>query len=123
DPATYSTDFSGDEEYDQPNDWSPMWKDSSWQVLSEPNRLEHFVDESGGRRLLTWDRVGKIYGDVEVSGLVRSNGGNTLLQLHLNTSGDSATDYALATENSYYLDLRSNGHIRINRIFAGSFKS
>ncbi|WP_164215162.1 M14 family zinc carboxypeptidase [Virgibacillus sp. YIM 98842] len=124
DPQQYSTTFADEEAGSIPEDWSMMWKEGSWSVREQPSRLENYVDPSGDRRLLSWDNVGRQFGDVEVSGLVRSNGaGSTLFQLHLHASGDTAREYALATENSYYIDLRSSGTVRINRLFDSSFSN
>lgn len=122
-PTQFETTFTEYEKGKTPTDWSQMWRESNWVVLDEPTRLEHYVDESGGRRFLAWDKVGKVYGDVEVSGLVRSNGGPTLLQLHLHGSGNAATDHVLASENSYYIDMRDSGVVRINRLFDSNFKT
>ncbi|MFA1821421.1 M14 family zinc carboxypeptidase [Virgibacillus oceani] len=116
-PAQYQTDFS-DTESGVPSDWTMQWRDSNWEIKDEPHRLEHFVDSAGGRRLLAWDTVGEVHGDVEVSALVRPRGsGATLFQLQLHATGEAGA------ENSYYLDVRTNNDVRINRNLGGSFST
>jgi hypothetical protein len=116
-PAQYQTDFS-DTDSGVPSDWTMQWRDSNWEIKGEPHRLEHFVDSAGGRRLLAWDTVGEVHGDVEVSALVRPRGsGATLFQLQLHASGEAGT------ENSYYIDVRTNNSVRINRNLDGSFST
>jgi len=116
-PAQYQTDFS-DTESGVPADWTMQWRDSNWEIKDEPHRLEHFVDSAGGRRLLTWDTVGEVHGDVEVAALVRPRGsGSTLFQLQLHASGEAGS------ENSYYLDVRTSNSVRINRNLDGSFST
>ncbi|RXT02833.1 M14 family zinc carboxypeptidase [Ammoniphilus sp. CFH 90114] len=109
-PKQYETDFSVYEAGGAPTDWSTLWRESGWTVKEEPIRLEHDVTEGGGRRVLTWDKVGEVNGDVEVSTVVRSKtNGTTMFQVHLHGSGNAGS------ENSYYLDLRNSGDVRINR--------
>ncbi|QKY70374.1 serine hydrolase [Lentibacillus sp. CBA3610] len=119
-PDQYATDFTEYETGEQPDDWSTLWRDSSWTVLDEPRRLEHLPD--GGRRALVWDKVGEVRGDVEVSSVVRASGvNNTLFQQGLHMSG-SAGD-----EDFYYIDMRSPdasssaNRVRINEVQNGSF--
>lgn len=115
--TAFSTDFSSYEAGEAPSDWSTLWKESAWTIKENPNRLEHVVTDGGGRRVLTWDKVGDIAGDVEVSSVVKTNTeGRTMFQLHLYGSGSENN------ETSYYLDLRDNGYIRINRNLNASFK-
>lgn len=113
--AHYQTDFSEYTVGEAPSDWSTLWRKSGWTVKANPSRLEHFVTEGGGRRVLTWDKAGDIVGDVELSALVKANPGATMFQIHLQASGDAGN------ENSYYLDLRSSGNVRINRNMNGAF--
>ena len=113
--AQYSTNFSEYEAGQAPSNWSTLWRESGWTVKDDPSRLEHFVTEGGGRRVLTWDKAGDITGDVELSALVKANPGNTMFQIHLQGSGNAGG------ENSYYLDLRSSGNVRINRNMNGGF--
>ncbi|GAB3798039.1 M14 family zinc carboxypeptidase [Virgibacillus kimchii] len=116
-PAQYQTDFSNNES-GIPSDWTMQWRDSNWEIKGDPHRLEHYVDSEGGRRLLAWDTVGEVHGDVEVSALVRPRGsGATLFQLQLHTSGEAGS------ENSYYLDVRTSNDVRINRNLDGSFST
>ena len=118
DPAQYETSFADDETGKAPANWSMLWRESNWDILDNPRRLEHVVDSAGGRRALVWEKVGEVYGDVEVSGLVRPSGtGDTLFQIHLHATGDATT------ENSYYVDLRTNGSVRINRNLGGTFST
>ena len=115
-PAQYKTNFAKYEAGEPPFDWTPFWQESSWTVLDEPSRLEHVVTPGGERRALTWNEVGEIRGDTEVSGLVRASGtGTTMLQLALNVSGVSGS------ESSYYLDLRTTDYVRLNRLLNGSY--
>lgn len=117
-PAQYNTMFEDGEVGGLPDDWSMQWRDSDWELLDNPRRLKHEVDSSGGRRALFWDKVGEVNGDVEIAGLVRPSGsGSTLFQMHLHASGDKTA------ENSYYLDLRTNGDARINRNLNGNFST
>lgn len=118
-----NTDFSQNEEGVPPSNWSTSWRESNWKVFHNPSRLQHYVDEDGGRRVLTWDDIGDVRGDVEVAGLVRARGGNsTMFQMHMHVSGDAGN------ESSYYLDLRGQGagstanHVRINRNIDSRFK-
>ena len=97
-----------------PEDWKAYWQPSNWEVQDNPSRLVHYVDSKGERRLLTWQKPGEIYGDVEVAGLVHSDGTGSLFQIHLHGSG------GIGTENSYYMDTR-DGDIRINRFLGGYF--
>lgn len=115
----YQTNFSGYEVGKVPNDWSTLWRESGWAIKDDPIRLEHFVTEGGKRRVLTWDKVGEVKGDVEVSALVKSSdvGGSTMFQLHLHGSGEAGS------ETSYYLDLRTTNAVRINRNRGGGFSS
>ncbi|GIO23447.1 M14 family zinc carboxypeptidase [Oceanobacillus sp. J11TS1] len=121
-PLQFSTDFSEDEVGSPPDDWSPLWRESGWTVMDNPSRLQHAVTENGGRRVLAWDKVGDIRGDVEVSALVRANGGNSaMFQVQLLASEEKGH------ETSYYLDILGQGsasipnHIRINRNFDSRF--
>ena len=117
-PAQYETSFADDETGKPPANWSMLWRESNWGILDNPRRLEHVVDSAGGRTALVWEKVGEVYGDVEVSGLVRPSGtGDTMFQIHLHATGDATT------ENSYYVDLRTNGSIRINRNLGGTFST
>jgi len=118
DPAQYETMFEEGDVGEYPEDWSMQWRDSGWELLDNPRRLKHEVDSSGGRRALFWDEVGEVNGDVEIAGLVRPSGsGTTMFQMHLHASGDKEA------ENSYYIDLRTNGSVRINRNLNGSFST
>lgn len=117
-PAQYDTMFEDGDVGGLPADWSMQWRDSDWELLDDPRRLKHEVDSSGGRRALFWDKVGEVHGDVEIAGLVRPSGsGTTMFQMHLHASGEKAA------ENSYYIDLRTNGSLRINRNLGGNFKT
>lgn len=122
-PAQYNTDFAEYEVGELPAGWSPLWRDSLWTVQDDPRRLEHIVIGAGnGRRALTWDEVGNVQGDVEVSGVVRASGtGDTMLQIGFHMSGSEEN------ENAYYLDARSPdasssaNRVRINRYVNGSY--
>lgn len=115
-PAQYQTDFSEGNVGEFPVDWTLFWRESSWMVLDEPSRLEHVVTPGGSRRALTWDQVGEVRGDTEVSGLVRTSGtGTTMFQLALHVSGDSGS------EKSYYIDMRTTNYVRINRNLHSGF--
>ncbi|QKY70372.1 M14 family zinc carboxypeptidase [Lentibacillus sp. CBA3610] len=122
-PAQYETDFSEYEVGQTPGDWSTMWRESRWTVLDEPNRLEHVVvGADGGSKALTWDQVGEVYGDVELSGVVRADGvSNTMFQLAFHMSGEADST------NGYYLDMRhsdassSANRVRINSWIDGGF--
>lgn len=117
-PAQYDTLFEDGDVGGLPEDWSMQWRDSNWELVDNPRRLKHEVDSSEGRRALFWDKVGKVNGDVEIAGLVRPSGsGSTMFQIHLHASGDETA------ENSYYLDLRTNGSARINRNLHGNFST
>lgn len=115
--AQYQTDFSEYQIGQMPFNWSTLWRESGWTIKDDPRRLEHFVTEGGGRRVLTWDVPGDILGDVEVSALVKREDidKGVMFQLHLQGSGDSGS------ENSYYLDVNNSGNIRINRNRNGGF--
>src|SRR5699024_3843908 len=91
---------------------------SNWSLKEDPTRLVHnTLETGGGRKLLAYKNTGKIYGDVEVSTVIKANEfNNTLFQLHLHSYGERGS------ESSYYLDLRKNGSIRINRNEDGAFK-
>jgi hypothetical protein len=118
DPVQYETDFSENEVGKQPDNWSTLWRNSDWTIFDEPSRLEHNVTAGGGRRALTWDEVGNVRDDVEISGLVRASGsGTTMFQIHLHASAP------FGNENSYYLDLRSTDYVRINRNLNGAFST
>lgn len=100
-PTQYSTDFSEYELGQAPADWTPIWQgeDNDWTVLDEPRRLQHIADS--GRRALTSDAVGEIYGDAEVFGLVRgSEVHETLFQIGFHMSGSPSS------ENAIYVDAR-----------------
>ena len=119
-PAQYATDFTEYEIGEQPDDWSMLWRDSSWTVLDDPRRLEHLPD--GGRRALIWDEVGEVRGDVEVTSVARASGvNNTMFQLGFHMAGTAGN------EDGYYLDVRSPdasssaNHVRINSWDSGSF--
>ena len=110
------TDFSEYNVGEAPSDWSTLWRDSGWTVKENPSLLEHYVTEGGKRRVLTWDQPGIVYGNVEVSSVVKaSTDGVTMFQVHLHGSGSAGS------ESSYYLDLRNTGHVRINRNLNGGF--
>ncbi|WP_164215903.1 M14 family zinc carboxypeptidase [Virgibacillus sp. YIM 98842] len=114
----YQTDFSESEIGKIPANWSTLWAGSDWKVADNPSRLVHTVIPGEGRRALVMDEPGYVKGDVEVSSLVRTSGtGTTLFQLQLHASGD------VDSENSYYMDLRTTGYIRINRNIDGAFSS
>lgn len=121
DPANYETDFYRYAVGEQPHDWSTQWRDSNWTVLDEPRLLNHYVDSAGGRRALTWDEVGDVHGNVEVSALVRPDQVTaTMFQLGLHISGDAGN------ENAYYADIRhpsvsSANRIRINKYENGNY--
>src|SRR5699024_1223610 len=106
----FETDFIEYETGIAPFDWSTLWRESDWEVKEHPSRLEHFVTDGGLRRGLTWDQPGEIYGDAEVSTLVKKseNDIGVLFQLHMLGSGDAGS------ESSYYLDITNTGNIRIN---------
>lgn len=74
--AQYETDFAKSEAGEPPVDWTPLWRESSWTVLDEPSRLEHVVTPGGKRRALTWDVVGEVHGDTEVSCLTSPQAGS-----------------------------------------------
>ncbi|WP_170848185.1 serine hydrolase [Lentibacillus halodurans] len=119
--AQYATDFTEYEAGEQPDDWSILWRDSSWTVLDDPRRLEHLPD--GGRRALTWDKVGEVRGDVEVASVARASGvNNTMFQLGFHMGGTAGN------EVGYYLDVRSPdasssaNHVRINSWDSGKFE-
>src|SRR5699024_4898936 len=99
----YKTDFSEYNVGEVPGDWKTLWRESGWDIKKDPSRLEHFVTDGGKRRVLTWDEVGEVKGNVEVSAVVKSAnvGGSTMFQLHLHGFGEAGT------ETSYYLDLRT----------------
>ena len=122
DPAQYETDFTEYTFGERPDGWSSLWRDSSWTVRDEPTRLEHVVGTDGGRRALTWDMVGEVHGDVEISGVVRAQGArDTMLQIGFHMSGDGGS------ENAYYLDVKhpeassAPNRVRINRYQDGAF--
>lgn len=99
---TFSTNFEHDTIGRPPSGWSMRWKPSNWTVLDNPNRLQHIVDPSGGRRALTWDEVGEVEGDVEIYARVRGDDmGETLFQIGFHCGGDSA-----ANSHFYYVDAR-----------------
>lgn len=82
--------------------------------------MEHQSNgDQGERRGLIWDKVGNIYGDVEVSAVVRAHHpGLSKFQLGIHMSG---TDMD-RTKNTYYLDVfGSSSRVRINRYKNGSF--
>lgn len=119
-PEQYATDFTEYEAGEQPDDWSTLWRDSSWTVKDDPRRLEHLPD--GGRRALTWDQAGEVRGDVEVTSVARaSDVNNTMFQLGFHMAGTAGN------EDGYYLDVRSPdasssaNHARINSWDSGSF--
>lgn len=104
--------------FDEPleeSGWVQTWRDSDWSLKEEPSRLVHDSLETGsGRKLLSYQETGKLYGDVEVSTVVKATEfNNTLFQLHLHSYGEK--------ENSYYMDLRKNGTLRVNRNLNGTF--
>jgi len=113
----FETDFIEYETGIAPFDWSTLWRESDWEVKEHPSRLEHFVTDGGLRRGLTWDQPGEIYGDAEVSTLVKKseNDIGVLFQLHMLGSGDAGS------ESGYYLDITNTGNIRINRNRNGGF--
>lgn len=120
--AQYETDFTEYEAGAAPDDWSTMWKESNWTVLDHPRRLEHrSVGDQLQRRALTWDKVGEVRGDVEVSAVVRARDtGQSKFQLGIHMSGTEVT----STRNTYYLDVFTSGNsnkVRINRYLNGSF--
>ncbi|WP_164215289.1 M14 family zinc carboxypeptidase [Virgibacillus sp. YIM 98842] len=111
--AQYWTNFSEYETGQQPGDWTMLWRDGSWTAMNEPSRLKHEV-VSSGRQGLTWDEVGEVYGDVEVAGVVTSNGSAAShWQFALHMSGEAEA------ENYYYITARdtANGtNVRLNRV-------
>ncbi len=127
-PAQYGTDFSGNAVGEAPDGWTPMWKESSWTILENPHRLEHYAEGAGnGRRALTWDEAGAVYGDVEISGVVRaSDTGDTMLQIGFHMSGERTDE--VSSENYYYLDIRrpdanlSPNRVRINKVEDGNYE-
>src|SRR5690625_462649 len=121
-PAQYQIDFSDSMVGKEPAGWTPIWKESSWTVLDNPSRLEHYVEgPDGGRRALTLDEAGEVHGDVEISGVVRaSDTGDTMFQIGFHMSGERTDE--VSAENYYYLDIRrpdanlSPNMVRINRV-------
>jgi len=108
--------------FDEPleeSGWEDLWKEGDWSLKEDPSRLVHStLDTGGGRKLLAYKDTGKIYGDVEVSSVVKAKEfNNTLFQLHLQSDGERGS------ESSYYLDLRGNDNIRINRNNGGTFSN
>lgn len=87
-----------------------MWRDGSWIVFDEPSRLKHEV-VSGGRQVLTWDEVGEVYGDVQLSGVVADS--STHWQLSLHMSGEAGD------EDYYYITARDSENgtsLALNRV-------
>lgn len=115
--TTFSTDFSEYEAGGIPNGWSERWAGGNWRVQDDPRTLVLETDGQA-RRVLTWDEVGEIEGDVEVFGLVRGNSSQTLFQLPIHVSGSPGA------ETSYYVDASVlYGQIRINHYHNGAYST
>lgn len=102
-PMQFKTDFTEYKSNETPSEWTHWWLGSSdeWKVVENPIRLQH--NSGSGRRGLTIDAIGDVYGDVEVFAIVRgSNIFNTLFQIGIHRSG-----YA-GNENSIVVDARVN---------------
>jgi len=109
---TFATDFGDDTGGQPPATWSTLWRNSDWTVLDNPRRLQHVVDESGGRRGLTWDEVGEVDGDVEIYARLRGDDmGETLFQIGFYYGGATVDE-----SRFYYIDARMPGASSENRL-------
>src|SRR5699024_1865535 len=65
-PMQYQTDFSDDELAKSPSGWTHRWLGdiNEWKIKDDPIRLQH--KSGSGRRGLTIDSIGAVYGDAEV---------------------------------------------------------
>ncbi len=117
---TFTTNFSGQDAGQIPEDWTAFWGDSEWTIQDAPTRLEHVVTDGDTLRLLTWDKVGEVHGDVEVATLVRTDQEGDLFQVHLHAYGETNSN------DSYYLDVKSQhgvNEIQISRVIGSLYKS
>lgn len=100
-PMQFQTDFSEYELNKAPSGWTHRWLGDidEWKIKDDPIRLQH--KSGSGRRGLTIDSIGAVYGDAEVFAIVRGDDiFNTLFQIGIHRSGYSGN------ENSIIVDAR-----------------
>ena len=105
----YKTDFSKSIKGKQPSNWSVLWQDGGfWQVKKKDSVLKHVVsEEEQGRQALTWDKMGEVSGDVEISSVVRAqNAGETKFQLGFHMLG---TDVG-SSQSAYFMEVFNAGN-------------
>jgi N-acyl-D-aspartate/D-glutamate deacylase len=113
DGQTFATDFSDDEVGAAPDGWTRVWRDGNWTVLDGPRRLR--MGSTAGRKALTWDAVGDVEGDVELFGVFRGSGHDTLFHLGIQTAGSAGS------EDTYFLRARVEGADTSNQLQIGRY--
>src|SRR5699024_10630810 len=70
-----------------PADWTSIWGEGTWLIKDNPLRLNH-TSSGSDRNGYTWNEVGEVVGDLELSAVVRASRENgkldTVFQLGFN---------------------------------------